>query len=90
MQYWEHRNPRIPDELRDCFDEGVRLARRLADVDGPRGRAALARALADHVGMHVAARDFPPASSDFRWARLVASGGPLDECDAYVAASVTA
>lgn len=80
----------LAGELRSRFDEGVRLARRLADVDEPRGRAALARALADRTGMHVAARDFPPASSDFQRARLVAAGGPLDGSDAYAAPSLTA
>ena len=72
VRYWETRTWRIADELRGCFDEGVRLSRWLVDVDEPTGRAALARALADRTGMHVAARDFPPALRDFHEARRYA------------------
>lgn len=76
VRIWQLRTWRIADELRNCFDAGVNLARRLVEVDEPLGRAALARALADRTSMHVAARDFPPALRDFQQARRVASGGP--------------
>jgi hypothetical protein len=69
VRYWEKRSWRITNELRQCFDEGVRLCRRLIDVNQQAGRSALARALADRTGMHVAARDFPPAHRDFIEAR---------------------
>jgi hypothetical protein len=76
VRYWARRSWRITDELRRCFDEGVDLSRRLAAVHEEAGRSALARALADRAGMHVAARDFPPALHDFTEARQCARGGP--------------
>jgi len=69
VRYWAKRSWRVTDELRRCFDEGVRLSRELIDVYEQAGRPALARALADRAGMHVAARDFPPALRDFSEAR---------------------
>lgn len=69
IRYWNARSHRVTDELRECFDEGVRLSRRLADHGEPKAATTLARALADRSAMHVAARDFPPALRDFREAR---------------------
>ena len=69
ITYWQTRRSRITDELRNCFDEGVRLSRRLVDLDQPMATVALSRALADRAAMHVAARDLPPALRDFREAR---------------------
>lgn len=71
VKYWGKRSWRVTDELRQYFDDGVRLARRLAEMDEEAGRPALSRALADRTGMHVAARDFPPALADFAEARRV-------------------
>jgi hypothetical protein len=65
VRYWESRSSRITDELRQCFDEAVHLCHRLSHVDEQAGRSVLSRALADRTGMHVAARDFPPALRDF-------------------------
>lgn len=77
VKYWNLKSWRVTDELRTCFDQGVVLASKLVDLDEPAGRAALARALADRAGMHVAARDFPPALRDFQQARRVAAGADL-------------
>ena len=66
ITYWKNRSWRVTDELRGCFDEGVRLSRELVELDEPMAVAALSRALADRAAMHVAARDFPPALRDFR------------------------
>lgn len=77
VSYREMRTWQISDELRTLFDNGIRLARMLVDVDERLGRAKLRRALADRTGMHVAARDFPPALRDFSNARLVAAGARI-------------
>lgn len=69
VRYWEWRTWRVADELRQCFDEGVRLSRRFTELNAESGRPVLARALADRAGMHVAARDFPPALHDFTESR---------------------
>jgi hypothetical protein len=74
VRYWARRSWRITDELRQCFDEGVHLSHRLT-VSERAGKPALSRALADRSGMHVAARDFPPALRDFIAARRLTQAG---------------
>ncbi|MFJ3309967.1 hypothetical protein ACIPSA_44595 [Streptomyces sp. NPDC086549] len=60
------RGHRIPTELRPVFDEGVALARRLADLAAPgRGREALAGALTDRSMYLVAAQQYGEAYEDF-------------------------
>lgn len=64
--YWESRAYRLADPLRPLFDEGVALARRLADVDEEQGRAPLAQALTDRSTLLVAGKRYGEALADFR------------------------
>ena len=64
--YWEKRGHRILKPLRPIFDEGVVLARRLADVAGKdQSREALARALTDRSMFLVAAKQYGEAYDDY-------------------------
>jgi tetratricopeptide (TPR) repeat protein len=65
--YWEDRTTRIFDPLLPLFDEGVSLARRLAQTGRPRVSEALARALTDRATLYVASgRHHPEALADLR------------------------
>ncbi|MGW3146990.1 hypothetical protein ACWDG1_20375 [Streptomyces sp. NPDC001177] len=64
--YWENRTCRRLEPLRSIFDEGVALARRLADLAGPeRGREALVGALTDRSMFLVAAKQYGEACDDY-------------------------
>jgi tetratricopeptide (TPR) repeat protein len=69
--FWERRTHRILEPLLPLFDEGVRLARRLADVDEDAGRDVLARALTDRSTLLVAGKRYGAALDDFREATQV-------------------
>ncbi|MGC9543759.1 hypothetical protein [Streptomyces sp. UG1] len=65
--YRERRSHRILKPLRPLFNEGVALARRLADVvGGAEGRGALGRALTDRSMFLLAARQYGEAYDDYR------------------------
>ncbi|MDX3229160.1 hypothetical protein [Streptomyces sp. ME19-01-6] len=64
--YWENRSHLILKPLRPVLDEGVALARRLADLAGAdRDREALGRALTDRSMFLVAAQQYGEAYDDF-------------------------
>ncbi|WP_307712778.1 hypothetical protein [Streptomyces sp. V4I23] len=63
--YWERRTHLILEPLRPLFDEGVALARRLAETDDNAGRALLARALTDRSTLLVAGKRYAQARDDF-------------------------
>ncbi|MFE0512157.1 hypothetical protein ACFW2E_20150, partial [Streptomyces sp. NPDC058964] len=64
--HWEKRSHCVPNPPRQVFDEGVALARRLADLAGPEeGRPALGRALTDRSMLLVAAGEYGEAHDDF-------------------------
>ncbi|MGW0701684.1 hypothetical protein ACWD0A_20675 [Streptomyces sp. NPDC002867] len=65
MFSWERRTHLILEPLRPLFDEGVVLARRLAETDEYAGRAVLARALTDRSTLLVAAKRYAEARDDF-------------------------
>ncbi|MFI7187096.1 hypothetical protein [Streptomyces anthocyanicus] len=59
---WECRTARV----RELFDEGVALARRLRRQDAVAGDRALATALTSRATFQVAAKEFTAALDDFR------------------------
>ncbi|MFC0601982.1 hypothetical protein [Streptomyces palmae] len=63
---WQHRAYLVQEPLGPVFDQGVALARRLADLEGAdRGREALGGALADRAMFLVATRQYGAAHKDF-------------------------
>ncbi|WP_406278072.1 hypothetical protein OHT93_36310 [Streptomyces sp. NBC_00191] len=65
--YWENRSHRILKPLRPLFNEGVALARRLADVAGAeQSREMLGRSLTDRSMFLVAANQYGEAYDDYR------------------------
>ncbi|MFI1254312.1 hypothetical protein ACH4U6_10955 [Streptomyces netropsis] len=63
---WGSHHYRFLESLRPSFDEGVTLARRLAEVDEERGTPALVRALTDRSTLLVAGKSYAEALADFR------------------------
>jgi tetratricopeptide (TPR) repeat protein len=66
--YWEHRTHLFAERVRDMFDDGVRLARRLHQHDSASGARVLAEALIDRSTFHTAVGELGPALDDFRQA----------------------
>lgn len=77
--YWQFRTHQILEPLRPLFDDGVVLARRLADLPGQsgdgQGIAMLARALTDRAGFFVATQLYGEALADFREATTLLDRG---------------
>ncbi|WP_351222173.1 hypothetical protein [Streptomyces sp. NPDC002133] len=65
-RYWWARTYLIMEPLRPPFDEGVTLARRLAELDKDHGSAMPARALTDRSTLRVAGQCYAEALADFQ------------------------
>ncbi|GGR36659.1 hypothetical protein [Streptomyces netropsis] len=63
---WGSHHHRFLASLRPSFDEGVELARRLAELDERCGTPALVRALTDRSALLVAGKSYAEALADFR------------------------
>ncbi|MET9647216.1 hypothetical protein [Streptomyces syringium] len=63
---WGSHHHRFLASLRPSFDEGVALARRLAELDEERGTPALVGALTDRSTLLVAGKSYAEALADFR------------------------
>ncbi|MFI6874567.1 hypothetical protein ACIBL6_14100 [Streptomyces sp. NPDC050400] len=63
---WQEHDCRFPAGVRSLFDDGVELARRLAQHDPPAGTRTLAGALIDRTTFHATLLEFGPALDDFR------------------------
>lgn len=63
---WDSHHHRFLASLRPSFDEGVSLARRLAELDEGRGTPALVGALTDRSTLLVAGKSYAEALADFR------------------------
>ncbi|MFV8129595.1 hypothetical protein [Streptomyces syringium] len=66
VKRWDSHHHRFLASLRPSFDEGVSLARRLAELDEERGTPALVRALTDRSTLLVAGMSYTEALADFR------------------------
>ncbi|HEY9369420.1 hypothetical protein [Streptomyces sp.] len=64
--YWENRTHLFAEQVRSLFNDGVSLARRLAQHDPAEGTRTLARILIDRSTFHTAVCEFRPALDDFR------------------------
>ncbi|MGW1881348.1 hypothetical protein [Streptomyces sp. NPDC001970] len=64
--HWQARTYLIMEPLRPLFDQGVTLARRLAELDKGHGSAMLARALTDRSTLLIAVRCYAEALADFQ------------------------
>ncbi|MCX4767843.1 hypothetical protein OG562_44225 [Streptomyces sp. NBC_01275] len=63
--YWEHRTHLFAERVRSLFDDGVGLARQLAQHHPADGTSILAGILIDRSTFHTAAGEFGPALDDF-------------------------
>ncbi|WP_329117572.1 hypothetical protein [Streptomyces sp. NBC_01465] len=64
--YWQDRTHLFAERVRPLFDDGVALARRLAQHSPADGTPTLAKILVDRSTFHTTTGDFGPALADFR------------------------